>query len=141
VGVEVGKSAPDLVWVDIDGTKGSLSGLRGSPVLLDIWELECPFCIALFDELVKVDANYSSEGLTIVSIDIITWETEAQVRAERDDHNATWPFAIDGDNVQGRYDLWRLPTLILIDSAGVIQWTFTGLVHSSVISQEVERLI
>ena len=141
VGPEVGQTAPEVVWVDIDGNTGSLSELRGSPVLLDVWELECPFCIALFDELEKVHANYSAEGLKIVSIDIITWETEDQVRAERDTHNATWPFAIDGDNIQGRYDLWRLPQLTLIDADGVIQWTFTGMVHSSVISQEVERLI
>lgn len=138
---EVGSTVPDLVWRDIDGVEGSLSALQGSPVLLNVWEMECPFCIQLFVELEKVSTNHSSQGLQIVSIDLITWETEAQVRGVREQYNATWTFAIDGDNIQSRYDLWRLPTLVLLDGDGVVQWTWTGYTHSSVISGEVEKLI
>jgi thiol-disulfide isomerase/thioredoxin len=138
---EVGSAAPDLVWRDIDGVEGSLSSLQGSPVLLHIWEMECPFCIELFVELEKVHANHSSRGLQVVSIDLITWETEEQVGGIRDSFNASWPFAIDGDNIQSRYDIWRLPYMVLIDGDGVVQWSWTGYTHSSVIAGEVEKLI
>jgi peroxiredoxin len=138
---EVGSRAPDLVWRDIDGIEGSISSLEGSPVLLHVWEMECPFCIELFVELVKVDTNFSSHGLEVVSIDLITWETDEQVREVRDSYNATWPFAIDGDNIQSRYDIWRLPYLVLLDDQGVVQWSWIGYTHSSVIAEEVEKLI
>jgi hypothetical protein len=77
----------------------------------------------------------------MVSIDLITWETEDEVRAVQDRYNATWTFAIDGDNIQSRYDIWRLPLLVLLDASGVVQWTWTGYTHSSVITEEVEKLI
>jgi peroxiredoxin len=138
---QVGSTVPDLVWRDIDGNEGSLSDLEGSPVLLNVWEMECPFCMELFVQLEKVWGNYSDEGLQMVSIDLITWETEAQVRGVREEYNATWTFAIDGDNIQSRYDIWNLPLLVLLDGDGVVQWVWTGYIHSSVISGEVEKLI
>jgi len=138
---EVGSSVPDLVWRDIDGVEGSLTSLEGSPVLLHVWEMECPFCIELFVELEKVHTNHSSRGLQIVSVDLITWETEEQVRGIKDQFNATWTFAIDGDNIQSRYDIWRLPYMVLLDEDGVVQWSWTGYTHSSIIDVEVEKLI
>lgn len=138
---EVGSQVPDLVWRDVDGMEGALSDLEGSPVLLNVWEMECPFCMELFVELGKVWSNFSSGGLKMISVDLITWETEAQVRGVMEEYDATWTFAIDGDNIQSRYDIWRLPLLVLLDDDGVVQWVWTGYVHSSVISGEVEKLI
>ena len=138
---EAGSPVPDLVWRDIDGSEGRLSDLEGSPVLLNVWEMECPFCMELLVEMGKVHANYSGEGLQMLSLDLITWETEAQVRGVREEANASWTFAIDGDNIQSRYDIWRLPLLVLLDAEGVVQWVWTGYVHSSVIAGEVEKLI
>ncbi len=137
----VGSTVPDLVWRDIDGSEGRLSDLEGSPVLLNVWEMECPFCMELFVELQKVHTNYSGEGLQMLSLDLISWETETQVRGVMEEYNATWTFAIDGDNIQSRYDIWRLPLLVLLDAGGVVQWVFSGYVHSSVIAGEVEKLI
>jgi hypothetical protein len=138
---EVGSPVPELVWRDIDGVEGSLSALEGAPALLNVWEMECPFCLELFGELEKVWANHSGDGLQMVSIDLVTWETEDQVRGVMEEYNATWTFAIDGDNIQSRYDIWRLPLLVLLDGDGVVQWVWTGYVHSSVIEGEVEKLI
>jgi peroxiredoxin len=137
----VGDVAPELVWRDIDGAEGTLSDLRGSPVIVKVWEIECPFCLELFNEMNKIYANYSDDGLEIVSLDLITWETDEQVRAIKEEYNATWIFAVDGDNIQSRYDIWRLPLTLLLDEEGVVQWSFTGYVHSSVIAEQVEKLI
>lgn len=141
VAPEVGSTVPDLVWRDVNGTEGRLSDLQGSPVILNVWEMECPFCMQLFVELEKVHANHSGQGLQMVSIDLITWETEDQVRSVMEKYNATWTFAIDGDNIQSRYDIWRLPLLVLLDGDGVVQWTWTGYIHHSIIDEEVEKLI
>ncbi len=138
---QVGSTVPDLVWRDVNGTEGRLSDLRGSPVILNVWEMECPFCMQLFVELEKVYSNHSGQGLQMVSIDLITWETEDQVRSVMEKYNATWTFAIDGDNIQSRYSIWRLPLLVLLDGDGVVQWTWTGYTHHSIIDEEVEKLI
>lgn len=138
---EVGSTVPDLIWRDVDGVEGSLSDLRGSPVIINVWEMECPFCLLLFEDLVKVYSNYSDDGLEMISLDLITWETDDEVRSVRESNNATWTFAVDGDNVQSRYDVWQLPLTVLLDGDGVVQWTWTGYVHHSIIAENVEKLI
>ena len=138
---EVGGTVPDLVWRDMDGVEGRLSDLRGSPVIVNVWEMECPFCLLLFEDLVKVYTNYSGEGLEIVSLDLITWETDDEVRSVKESYNATWTFAVDGDNIQSRYDLWQLPLTVLLDGDGIVQWTWTGYVHHTLIAENVEKLI
>jgi hypothetical protein len=138
---QVGSMLPDLVWRDVDGVEGSLSDLEGAPVLLNIWEMECPFCMDLFVEMGKVWENRSDDGLQMVSIDLITWETEDEVTGVMERYNATWTFAIDGDNIQSRYDIWRLPLLVLLDGDGVVRWTWTGYTLWSEIDGEVEKLI
>jgi len=138
---EVGGTVPDLVWRDVDGVEGRLSDLRGSPVIVNVWEMECPFCLLLFEDLVKVYTNYSEDGLEIVSLDLITWETDDEVRSVKESNNATWTFAVDGDNIQSRYDLWQLPLTVLLDGDGIVQWTWTGYVHHTIIAENVEKLI
>jgi thiol-disulfide isomerase/thioredoxin len=141
IGPYVGEVAPEIVWRDIDGNEGTLSDLRGSVVIVNVWEYECPWCMQLFPQLRKVFQNYSAEGVEMVSLDLITWETEDLVRTVAEEHNATWAFAVDGDNLQSRYDLWRLPSIMILDQDGVVRWRAENYVPSSIISEEVEKLI
>ena len=141
VGPAVGQRAPEMVFRDVDGNEGSLGAWRGQVVLVEVWEIECPWCIEQFHELANLSANYSSRGLQLLSIDVVYWETDAMVKAVAAQHGATWPFAVDGDNVQSRYSVWRVPTLLLIDRQGVVRWTTFGYSSCATLAQEVERLI
>lgn len=141
VGPEVGKRAPELVWRDIDGREGSLSGLNGSVVLIDVWQILCPWCIEQFVAMRELYANYSAQGLEVVSPDVVYWETDGEVRAIAEANNATWTFVVDGDNVQSRYKVLRVPSLFLVDREGVVRWTHVGYAPYGVLSLEVEKLI
>ena len=141
VGPAVGQRAPEMVFRDVDGVEGSIGAWRGQVVLVEVWEIECPWCIEQFHELGALAANYSSRGLRLLSIDVVYWETDAMVKAVATEHGATWPFAVDGDNVQSRYDVWRVPTLVLVDRQGVVRWTAFGYSPYATLAQEVERLI
>lgn len=138
-GLEPGDLAPDLLWVDVDGNVGWLDNLRDHVVIINVWENECPFCLLLMEELAQVRANHTE--LVIVSIDHNPDDGEQVVRAVRERYNATWTFAIDSDNIQSRYDVWLEPVIYLVDGDGVIRWHNIGLVDSSVIAGEVEKLI
>lgn len=141
VGPAVGQRAPELVWRDIDGLEGSLSGLRGSVVLIDVWQILCPWCIEQFVAMRELFANYSSRGLEVVSPDVVYWETDEEVRAVAEANNATWTFLVDGDNVQSRYHVLRVPSLFLVDREGVVRWSHVGYAPYSVLALEVEKLI
>ena len=140
-GPGVGERAPDLAFRDIDGREGSVSGLRGSVVLIDVWQILCPWCIEEFNALRELFANYSSQGLHILSADVVYWETDEEVRAVAAANNATWTFLVDGDNVQSRYGVARVPTLFLVDREGVVRWSHEGYAPYASLAQEVERLI
>jgi thiol-disulfide isomerase/thioredoxin len=141
VGPAVGQRAPEMVFRDVDGNEGSLGTWRGQVVLVEVWEIECPWCIEQFHELANLSVNYSSRGLRLLSIDVVNWETDDMVKAVAVQAGATWPFAVDGDNVQSRYDVWRVPTLLLIDRQGVVRWTTFGYSPYATLADEVERLI
>jgi peroxiredoxin len=140
-GPGVGERAPDLVFRDIDGREGSVSGLDGSVVLIDVWQILCPWCIEEFNALQELYANYSSQGLAILSPDVVYWETDGEVRAVAAANNATWTFLVDGDNVQSRYGVLRVPTMFLVDREGVVRWSHEGYAPYSTLAQEVEKLI
>jgi len=140
-GLDIGKTAPDLLWMNLSGKWGWLDDQLGSAVILNVWELECPFCLLLMEELRQVYLNFSDMGLDIVSIDHNPGDGLERVEAVKSEYNATWVFAIDSDNIQSRYDIWREPVIYLIDRSGVIRWHNIGLVDSSVIAEEVEKLI
>jgi len=141
VGPAVGQRAPEMVFRDVDGSEGSLGAWRGQVVLVEVWEIECPWCIEQFHELADLSANYTSRGLRLLSIDVVYWETDAMVKDVAVQAGATWPFAVDGDNVQSRYDVWRVPTLLLIDRQGVVRWTTFGYSAYAALADEVEKLI
>jgi len=138
-GLEPGDVPPDLLWIDIDGNVGWLDKYWDHVVIINVWENECPFCLLLMEELAQVKANHTD--LVIVSIDHNPDDGEQIVRSVREEYNATWTFAIDSDNIQSRYDVWLEPVIYLIDRDGVIRWHNIGLVDSSVIAGQVEKLI
>ena len=140
-GLEVGDVPPDLLWVDIEGQVGWVDNYWDHVLIINVWENECPFCVLLMEELRQVHLNYSHLGLEIVSIDHNPDDGEEVVRAVMEEYNATWTFAIDSDNVQSRYDIWREPVIYMIGKDGTIGWHNIGLVDSSVIAGEVEKLI
>ncbi len=140
-GPVVGGRAPDLVFRDIDGQEGSVSGLRGRVVLIDVWQIQCPWCIEQFVVLRDLQANYSARGLAILSPDVVYWETDEEVRTVAAANNATWTLLVDGDNVQSRFQVLRVPTLFLVDREGVVRWTHEGYAPLSTLAQEVEKLI
>lgn len=140
-GLEPGDVPPDLLWIDMDGQVGWVDNYWDHVLIINVWENECPFCILLMEELHQVYLNYSHLNFEIVSIDHNPEDSEQIVRNVREEYNATWKFAIDSDNIQSRYDIWREPVIFLIDKDGVIRWTNIGLVDSSIIAGEVEKLI
>jgi thiol-disulfide isomerase/thioredoxin len=62
--------APDIALPNPEGDTISLSSLRGSVVLLDIWAAWCPPCRAENPNLVKAFNKYSGKGFTIYQVSL-----------------------------------------------------------------------
>ena len=80
--------APEFIgnqqWFNTPGDKPlTLSGLRGSVVLVDFWTYSCINCLRTLPYLTAWDRTYRKDGLTIVGV-----------------HSPEFPFEKDADNVE-----------------------------------------
>jgi len=140
-GFQVGNIATDFRLINMEGQTVQLASLRGRPVVLNFWGLNCPPCIEELPILQKADREINGQyrGLTssanahfvLVSLRSNTEETkpflddlgiqmntliEATI-----DQQSNLPYAVDDtESVFREYRAFGLPTTFLIDPSGVI---------------------
>ncbi len=126
---EFGTSAPDFVVTTLEGETVSLQGEldAGRVVLLDFMFVECPPCRIEMLHLASVREAYSPVELTILSLDVDPTETEEMLAEFRDEFNATWHFAMDTDDVRGKYQVVHFPSLMIVDTDGEPAFAQAGI--------------
>jgi len=130
VGPAVGQFAPDFTVVTSDGNSLRLSSLRGTPVLLEFMDPDCPACQQEAPTLVSLYANYTG-SVRFVSIDVDSVgasDTDARINAFRSSYGASWSYALDTTHrVRSAYAVSSTPTTYVLDTAGIV----VGVVHPS----------
>jgi cytochrome c biogenesis protein CcmG/thiol:disulfide interchange protein DsbE len=118
-GGRIGTPAPDFSLVDLDGNPVLLSGLRGSPVLVNFWASWCAPCVEEFPLLRAAATEHAADGLVVVGIVYQDRSEAARDFMERFD--ATWPAVMDpGGIVAEHYGIYGPPETFFIDTDGVI---------------------
>ena len=79
-----GQIAPDFTLTSVDGSKVSLSDLRGKYVIIDVWASWCKPCRASIPHLKELYAKYKKDGLEIIGV-------------SDDNDEAKWKKAIEED--------------------------------------------
>src|SRR5579862_4297659 len=65
----VGRAAPDFILTGADGRPLHLAALRGHPVLLNFWGVQCIYCRTEMPLLQQAYLRYHNQGLVIVGVD------------------------------------------------------------------------
>ncbi len=140
----VGEPAPDFVIVDVNGGTFRLSNQLGHPVLLDFMGSNCPTCVAEMPELRSIYATYSTSGLRMISIDIggyLGTEDPSAARTFMSTNGGSWPIALDNSNIGLRYGVVSLPTLYILDPAGVVAYRNAGTTSAATLSEVISRYV
>lgn len=132
----LGTEAPEWDGVEwIQGGPLELEELRGRPVLLRFWLVDCPFCAATAPALQKLAERYADRGLVIVGLH------HPKSAAARDPAYVLagakalgFDFAIGLDNDWRNIRAYGVGTefssftsvSFLIDGEGVIRWVHDG---------------
>ncbi len=120
-----GKASPQFInYENHDGSKTSLSDLKGKYVYIDVWATWCGPCIAEIPALKEVEKKYHDKNIEFVSISIDrpnAYDKWKKMVIDKElggiqllaDNNAKSKFVID-------YKISGIPRFILIDPDGNI---------------------
>ncbi len=127
----VGSEAPDFTLQDISGHPIHLWDLRGKVVVLDFWATWCLPCRALMPHLQKMHQDLSSQGLTILGLDVGEDSDEVSEFAKKESYTFRLLLGAEPD-VSAKYYVEGYPTTFVVDRNGRI--TFRAFSEDSAAS-------
>jgi thiol-disulfide isomerase/thioredoxin len=119
----LGKPAPELEiteWVGDD--LGSISSMKGKPVLLVFWATWCPHCRKAMPGIEEtVWQKYRDQGLQVVAVTKNSrGQTTDTVRSYLSENGYTMPVAIDPGGTSRNYGVSGIPAAALVDKNGKV---------------------
>jgi len=133
--------APDFTLTDIYGRRISLSDFRGKVVILDFFYIGCYWCEQEIPHLKAVKEKFGGQ-VVIISIDIQPdIDTDDKLKAYVSSHDITWYVARDTAGVAQKYEVYAVPTLVVIDREGNIRYRHEGYTESGTLEEEVMELL
>ncbi len=127
------RKAPDFTAprLDVEGTF-TLSGHRGTPMVLDFWATWCAPCWRALAAAERLQAAYESKGLQVLGVNIDEDVPKAREFAAR--RAPTLAMVADPrGHVADMFDVHAMPVTVVLDCEGRISARFEGF------RDEVER--
>ncbi len=122
-----GFAAPDFSLSTPEGQIITLSDLRGSPVLVNLWTSWCPPCRAEMPAMQKAYEAYKDQGFEILAVNATNQDSRQAAIDFADQYGLNFPILLDTDGEVSRlYQLRSLPTSFFIDRNGIIQEVVIG---------------
>ncbi|MFQ5433281.1 MAG: peroxiredoxin family protein [Anaerolineae bacterium] len=122
-----GFPAPDFTLDTLEGSRITLSDLRGSVVIVNLWASWCPPCRAEMPAIEQIYQENKAQGLEVLAVNTTFQDSESTAAKFARDFGLTFPILLDRDgSVSRRYQLQALPTTYFIDRQGVIRAVVPG---------------
>jgi peroxiredoxin len=120
------RPAPDFELPDREGHMHRLADLRGRPVVLNFWSIDCPPCLRELPSLEGLARAGRERGtFSVVTVSVEGSWSDVE-RAFPDGTEMVVLFDPERDVVQGQYGTEMYPETFLIDSSGSIRARFDG---------------
>lgn len=117
-GIELGKAAPSITGMTLDGKAFDLASLRGHPVLINFWGPSCVPCREETPLLATLAARHAADGFVVVGV--LTDDPIEPARQFAAAYGATWPTVIDpGAVLKAAYHVVGRPQSFYVDRNGI----------------------
>ena len=124
---QAGFAAPDFTLKTSDGQEYTLSDLKGSAVLVNLWATWCPPCRAEMPAIEKMYQEYKDQGLVVLAVNMTYQDDPANVVPFIQKYKLTFPVLLEETGAVGAaYQLRSLPSTYFINRAGIIQEVVIG---------------
>ena len=124
--IKVGKPAPEFATSDLTSHAVKLSAYRGQKVvLIDFWATWCGPCKMAMPGLQSLLDDFKDRGLEILSVN----EGESPEQAGTFISRKAYGCHVLMDpksEIGANYGVRGIPTLVLVDKAGIVQWIRVG---------------
>ncbi len=142
----VGRPAPEFAAEITAGEDAqdrvSLADLRGNVVVLDFWASWCQPCRTSIPIVGRVAAAHRAEGLVTLGINVESDLPAARVVAAHRALEIPVPTLQDPNfQIQSAYGVSSLPTLVVIDRAGIVRRVHTGVPEEQWLDEVVRELL
>lgn len=132
---------PEFSIQDLEGDLFTNEKLDGKVALVNFWATWCGPCKIEMPWFVDFQRKYKDRGFTVlaISLDEEGWDPVREFAAELE---LNFPVVLGDDPVAEDFGGIRaLPTTLLVDRAGNIVFTHTGLVSKRTYEDEIEALL
>ena len=124
--VAAGDDAPNFGARSLDGDSITLSDLRGTPVLLNVWATWCVPCRTEMPELQEISEKYEG-SLEVIGVSIDEYGTQDAVRGFLEDVGTDFRILLDPEQRAVRsFTTVGVPETFLVDSEGVVRARWVG---------------
>jgi peroxiredoxin len=119
----VGKPAPEIEGLGVDGKPLKLDDYRGKVVVLVFWGTWCGPCMAEIPHERSLAERLKQQPFALLGVDCMDQKETARRVMERE--QMTWPSWYDGSTPEGpiaeRYHVHELPSTFVLDAQGIIR--------------------
>jgi cytochrome c biogenesis protein CcmG, thiol:disulfide interchange protein DsbE len=135
-----GKIAPDAEFTVAANVESNgpmkVSGLKGHPVVLDFWATWCGPCTLQAPILDRIARRYEKQGLVVLGVNVDDPLEVARSHAQR--QHLSYPIVMDTvRDASRKYNVEKLPSLVVIDREGRVVKYMTGLVDEASLDEVV----
>jgi len=140
----IGKTAPEVESVTLEGMKVKLSDYKGKVVLLDIWATWCPPCRAMIPHERELVKNMAKDKKPFVLVSVSADDEKDTLVKFLEKEPMPWIHWWDSgtDNpVLKKYRVRAFPTLYLIDHTGTIKQKWVGRPESDKLDKAIDEAV
>jgi len=133
--------APEVSFTLLDGTRISLSSMRGQPVLVNFWATSCAPCRKEIPDLAKLHREFESRGVRFIGVSM-SYDRPDQVIAFKQQYQIPYALSMDLDNVISRaFAVQAIPLTLLISRSGQIVHKQHGVIKVSEIRARLAAML